>query len=176
MAECNRWFLLNQVHEAGMPQANLLEGVQISDNRPQTYKTESKKTHLFGTNHWMVQIQSQKIFRRALATEFQDDQVTYSFTLSLLTLHRTVPTRLPMSPSALRLLACTALAALWLPLWGCLPVPAAAGLGGGAGLPPRSPRLFSSPKAVCCLVASMVPAESERGEAAPKKESKLVIT
>lgn len=31
-----------------------------------------------------------------------------------------------MSPSALRLLACTALAALWLPLWGCLPVPAAA--------------------------------------------------
>ncbi len=51
---------------------------------------------------------------------------TYSLTLSLLTLHRTVPTRLPMSPSALRLPACTALAALWLPLWTCLPVPAAA--------------------------------------------------
>jgi hypothetical protein len=55
MAECNRWFLLNQVHEAGMPQANLLEGVKISDNRPQTYKTKSKKTYLFGTTHWMVQ-------------------------------------------------------------------------------------------------------------------------
>jgi hypothetical protein len=111
---------------------------------------------------------ARKVFRRALARDFQGNQVTYSLTLSLLTLQRTVPTRLPISPSALRLLACTALAALWLPLWGCLPVPAAAGLGGGAGLPPRSPRLFSSPKAVCCLVASMVAAESERGEAAPK--------
>ncbi len=53
--------------------------------------------------------------------------------LSLLTLLRTgiAPTRLPMSPSALRLLACccTAFAALWLQLLllcCCFPVPAAA--------------------------------------------------
>jgi hypothetical protein len=114
-----------------MPQANLLEGVKIPDNRPQTYKIELK-TYSSGTNHlsslvWYNPISTaRKIFRRALATDFQGNQVTYSLTLSLLTLHRTVPTRLPMSPSALRLLACTALAALWLPLWGCFPVPAAA--------------------------------------------------
>jgi hypothetical protein len=88
MVECNRWFLLNQAHEAGMTQANLLEGVKISGNRPQTYKIELKKTYLFGTNHlnssvWYNPIPkastARKIFRRALATDFQGNQVNLLF-------------------------------------------------------------------------------------------------
>jgi hypothetical protein len=102
--------------------------------------------------------------------------------LSLLTLLRTgiAPTRLPMSPSALRLLACccTAFAALWLLLLllcCCFPVPA--GLEGGMGLPPCCSTcfLFSSATVVCCLLASMVPFLPElsvRGEAAPNQTNK----
>ncbi len=71
-----------------MTQANLLEGVKISGNRPQTYKIELKKTYLFGTNHlnssvWYNPIPkvstARKIFRRALATDFQGNQVNLLF-------------------------------------------------------------------------------------------------